>query len=154
MNKLYLLCALFFMTQNVFAGVCSNGTVSVSVYSYNFMIIGGSSGQNPSIYQAGRITFLSGGAMSVSGTESRGGETTNIAVNGTYSVSSVCVLTMKYILPPTSSLTTERTFFVTVYLDRLYTSLATNIAYHGNAIFKTSNSLSGTGVIDRVTGKF
>ncbi|MBK8816232.1 MAG: hypothetical protein IPN42_12390 [Methylococcaceae bacterium] len=155
MKKLFIIFGLLLFSTGVNAGICNNGSVATSSgYTFSLTNTGGSSGQNTSVIDAGRMVFNGAGAMSVSGFEYSGGGTRTISVNGTYSITSSCVMTATFKLPPLSSLTTEKTFTVTVYLDRLDIAQSVNVAYHGNAIFRTSNSMSGIGVFDRVIGKF
>jgi hypothetical protein len=157
MSKLLIIFGLFLISLGANAGVCNNGTVATSGgYSFSLTNTGGSAGQSTSFIDAGRMVFngAAKGVMSVSGFEYAGGSTRTISVNGTYSVSTSCVMTAVFSLPATSPLTVAKTFTVTVYLDRLDAAPLTNVAYHGNAIFRTSNSLSGVGVFDRVIGKF
>jgi hypothetical protein len=149
MNKLLIIFGLFLISTGVNAGVCNNGTVATSG-GYSFSL----ASQGASYIDAGRMVFNGTGAMSVSGFEYSGSITRTISVNGTYSVASTCVMTATFKLPATSPLTVDKTFTITVYLDRLDIAGAVNFAYHGNAIFRTSNSLPGVGVFDRVIGKF
>jgi hypothetical protein len=155
MNKLLIMFSLFLLSTGVNAGICNNSTVG-GYFSFSLTNTGGSTGQSTSFIDAGRMGFngATKGIMSVSGFEYAGGSTRTISVNGTYSVSTSCVMTAVFSLPSTSPLTVAKTFTVTVYLDRLNVAAAVNVAYHGNAIFRTSNSLSGVGVFDKVTGKF
>lgn len=168
MNKILVFIGLSFFSFELFAGVCNNATVATTGgYSFSLTNTGGSSGQSASVVDAGRMVFngLGGngtGAMTVSGIEYQGAVTKYISSNpnvpgsvtGTYSVSTVCVMTATFKIPSTGPLVSEKTFTINVYLDRLDVVPATYIAYHGHAIFKTSNSMSGIGVFDRVIGKF
>ncbi len=167
MNKIIvIMIVLLLLPFKLFAGICNNASV-VGSYSFRLTSIGGSTGQNPSIIDAGRMAFngVGGngvGGMTVTGIEYQGSTTKYISTNpnvpgsvtGTYSVSAGCVMAVSFKIPSTSPLTAAKTFSVTVYLDRIDTAPATNTAYHGTVIFKTSNSLSGDGEFDRVVGKF
>lgn len=146
------------LSFDLLAGTCNNASVATTAgYTFTLTNTGGSNGQNTSFIYGGRMVFngATTGTMTVSGFEYAGAGTRTINVSGKYSlIAPTCIMTATFILPATSPLTTDKTITVTAYMDRLDVAPAINVAYHANAIFKTSNGLSGIGVFDRVIGKF
>lgn len=155
MKKVFIFIGLLLFSCEIFAGTCSNSTVATSGgYSFSLTNIGNPNigGSQNFLYYAGRMIF-SGSTVNVSVTETQSGNTRSIGVTGTYSVASNCLLTINFSLP--SSFTfAEKSFTVSVYLDRMNSLSSANTAYHGNATFKTNLGMSGVGVFDRGFGKF
>ena len=153
MKTLYFALGLLLVSAEALAGTCNNATVS-GAYSFQLSSVGNSGGLTTSTYDAGRFTFNGSGSVSVNGVESKEGFPGTFVVTGTYSVASSCVLTVSF-TQPSSSAIAAKTFSLWVFLDRLDTAPSTaNIAFHGNVVYRTSIGMSGTGEIDRVTGKF
>jgi hypothetical protein len=143
MKKVILLVGLLLVAFNSYAGVCGNGSM---LGAYNFNGSGDISGQ--AVYGAGRFFFNGKGAVSISGVSSTAGVAYDGSGSGTYSVSSSCVLSA-YL----NYANGQKTNFW-IYLDNLDTSPAIYVAYHGSFVLKNTAGTSGSGTIDRVTGKF
>jgi len=147
MKKVIFLAGLFLVAFNSFAGVCGNGSLTGA---YNINLLRVDSGISD--HDVGRINFNGLGAAAYSGVNSDGGYAYGINGSGTYSVSSACIAT------GTFSLTNGTKVTYWLYLDRMDTVPATNVAYHGNFVYKSTrvgeSPASGSGTLDRVVGKF
>jgi hypothetical protein len=146
MKKVIFLAGLFLVAFNSFAGVCGNGSLTGA---YNINVSDVDSGQSD--HFVGRINFNGKGAASIGGVSSNSGVAIGYTGSGTYSVTSACIATGTFSL----SNGTKVTYWL--YLDRMDTVPATNVAYHGNIVYKSTGEGgpgSGSGTIDRVFGKF
>ena len=132
---------------NSFAGVCVNGSLAGA---YNVNVLHVRSGQ--SSHGVGRVNFSGKGAATVSVVESVSGVAKAYTGSGTYAVTSACIATGTFNMSNGGKLT------YWLYLDRMDTVPATNVAYHGNFVYKSTrvgeSPASGSGTLDRVVGKF
>ncbi len=158
MKTVFIFIGWLVLSFDLSAGTCNNATVATSAgYTFTLTNTGGSNGQNTSFVYGGRMVFngAAAGTMTVVGFEYAGAGVRTINLSGKYNlVAPTCIMTATFVLPAVSSLTLEKTITVTAYMDRLDVVPAINVAYHANAIFKTSSGVSGVGVFDRVIGKF
>jgi hypothetical protein len=157
MNKILMIMGILLFPLELFAGTCTNNTVSSSSgYSFQLTNIGNPNigGAQSFLYYAGRMVFNGAGRLTISGNETQAGNIRTFSASGTYSVApSNCQLTVTFTLPA-SSVFTAKTFSLSVFLDRMDIVPSVNVAYHGNAVFRTNLGMSGVGEIDRLVGKF
>ncbi len=154
MNKMLTLLGLLLFSGNLLAGTCTPATVSSSGgYSFSLTHISSPASITPPFFYAGRMVFNGSSSISLLVVESQAGFTRSVSLSGTYTLPSTCLLTVNFSLPASAQFS-AKSFAVSVFLDRMDTVPSVNVAYHGNAVFRTNLGMSGVGVIDRSFGKF
>ncbi|MEQ1560234.1 MAG: hypothetical protein ABL933_15030 [Methyloglobulus sp.] len=140
MKRLMIAAIALLPAINTHAGVCNAKTVT-GAYAYEAAsIVSGSA-----VYGAGRLGFDGAGKATLAGIAVTDGVSQAASGSGTYAVSSTCVVTVNL------SVGTQ----IWIYLDKLDTVPAVNVAHHGKVVFNNStHGYSGLGDFDRVTGKF
>jgi hypothetical protein len=151
MKSLIFMLFSSFVSFNVVAGTCSNGSL-LGQYNYEFT---GVQPYNTSIgiysfskHNVGRINFNGAGSVAFSGIETSSGRAISVNGSGSYTVSATC----------TGYGTIITNYGVVlnywIYLDQMDDAPVTRLAYHATLAIKNNQFESASGTITKVIGKF
>jgi hypothetical protein len=143
MKNVILLVGSLLVAGNTYAGTCTLESVKGN---FTFTTSGVSNGVG--LYDAGVVFFNGTGQASFDAIETVQGTASSLTGTGSYSVGNNCHVVVF------SNLNNGVTLRVDAYLDHLDTVPAVNVAYHGNLVYTSSVGYSGSGTMDRRTGKF
>ena len=143
----FALFVMFIVSVNAYAGVCNNRSL-LNGYTYELSGVDTVGSVVSSYHAVGNIYFNGAGSVSFSGYETTGGSAVTDTGSGTYIVTPGCFATGT--ITWNSGVITH----YALYLDQMDSMLATRLAYHGALTTWSSNGLSLSGSINKVSGKF